>query len=61
MQTHQNLSTFVLIGVVVLIAEMVLFGGSVSGSAISSLGIAAGGTVGVAYRRHRRHRDQSPS
>lgn len=54
MQTYQNLGTFVLIGVVMLVSEIILLGVSLSGSLVSSLGVAAGGTLGVAYRRRQR-------
>lgn len=60
MQPHQYLCTFVLIASLILVIELVLLGDSFSGSVVvTSLCVAAGGTLGVAYRRGAR-RDRTP-
>lgn len=60
MQPHQYAGIFVLIGSLMLVIELVLLSDSLSGSVVvTSLCVAAGGTLGVAYRRHAR-RDRIP-
>jgi hypothetical protein len=52
MQAQQYIGTFILIGALILMIELILLGDSFSGSVVlTSACVAAGGTVGVAYRR----------
>ena len=60
MQPHQYIGTFVLIGALILLIELILLGDRFSGSVVvTSVCVAVGGTLGVAYRRHGQ-RDRAP-
>jgi hypothetical protein len=62
MQLRQYIGTFVLIALLMLVIELVGLASSVSGAVIvTALCVAAGGTLGVAYRRHRMHHSRSPN
>jgi len=61
MQPHPYVSIFVLIVLVILVIELTLLGDKFSASVVvTSLCVAAGGTLGIAYRR-RSHRGRRVS
>jgi len=60
MHPREYIGTFALIGAAILLIQLVLLGDSFSGSvALTSVCVAVGGTLGVAYRR-RAQRDGTP-
>jgi hypothetical protein len=60
MQPHQYIGIFVLLAAVMLVIQLAVIGDNFSGSVVAtSLCVAAGGMLGVAYRRRAR-RDAPP-
>jgi hypothetical protein len=56
MQPYQYVGIFVLLAALMLVVQLAVIGDNFSGSVVAtSLCVAAGGMLGVAYRRRARH------